>query len=223
MLVVQFTKLNAPVPVKFDSAVLWKKWRLIEGMKLYDVSKDPAQEHDVASANGDIVAKMREHYERWWADVEPAVNELADVSIGSEAEPETMLSAADWQDVFVDQQLQVRAGVERSGPWRLNVVRDGRYVFELRRWPREADAALSAGLPPFKFFDGEYPEGKALPIAKAKLGIGEIERTSNVTPGDKQVRFTVELKAGRTKAQTWFYDADGKELCGAYYVYVHRE
>jgi hypothetical protein len=34
----------------------------------------------------------------------------------------------------------------------------------------------------------------------------------------------VKLKAGtRTPMQTWFYDANGKELCGAYFAYVWRQ
>lgn len=223
MLVVQFTRINTPAPVKFESAVLWRKWRLIRGVELYDVATDLPQAHNIAAQHPDIVAKMREHYERWWADVEPSVNQFTNVSIGSESEPETLLTPPDWQDVFLDQQLQVRAGLARSGPWGLNVARDGNYVFELRRWPREADAALTAEMPAFKAVDGEYPAGKALPIARAKLQIGEAEQAADVKPGDKFVRFTVPLKAGPIKAQTWFYDAAGKELCGAYYVYVHRE
>jgi hypothetical protein len=31
------------------------------------------------------------------------------------------------------------------------------------------------------------------------------------------------LTAGKTRLQTWFYDANGKELCGAFYVTVERK
>ena len=41
-------------------------------------------------------------------------------------------------------------------------------------------------------------------------------------PEDKAVTFRVVLEAGKTQLQTWFDDAEGRELCGAYYVYVHR-
>ena len=34
--------------------------------------------------------------------------------------------------------------------------------------------------------------------------------------------FRVKLTAGKTHLKTWFYDAGGKELCGAFYVYVRR-
>jgi hypothetical protein len=36
------------------------------------------------------------------------------------------------------------------------------------------------------------------------------------------VIFTIKLKAGRLLMQSWFYDARGDELCGAYFAYVLR-
>ncbi len=222
MLVVQFSRMGEPAPKKGEAAVLWKRWRLLNDRELYDLAADPMQDRDVASEHPEIVAKMREHYDAWWADVEPAVNTLSDITIGSEAEPLTLLSPADWQDVFLDQQRQVRRGEAKSGPWGLDVARDGTYVFELRRWPREADAALAAALPVFRQVDGELPEGTALPIARAKLRVGTFEQMRDANPGDTFVRFDVPLKKGPTKAQAWFYDAAGKELCGVYYVYVQR-
>lgn len=223
MLVVQFSRMNAPVPAKGDAAVLWKRWRLLDGKDLYDLTTDPTQDKNVADEHPEIVARMKEHYDRWWADVEPTVNRFSDLTVGADAEPVTLLSAADWQDVFLDQQFQVRRGDPRSGPWGLDVARDGDYAFELRRWPREANAALSAGVPEHKQVDGVIPEGKALPIAKAKLRVGSFEQTHEVRLQDTSATFVVPLRKGQTRAQTWFYDADGNELCGAYYVYVERK
>ena len=104
----------------------------------------------------------------------------------------------------------------------MEVDRDGTYTFELRRWPREADAAITAGLPAVRHADGQFPPGQALPIAAARLRVGDAERTAVVKPEDKAVVFDVPLRRGRTKLQTTFADADGKDVCGAYYVYVAR-
>lgn len=223
MLVIQFSRMDHQVPIKGEAAVLWKQWRLLNGKELYDVSTDLAQEHNVAEAHPEIVAKMREHYEKWWADIEPTVNTFSNLTIGSDAEPVTLLSAADWQDVFLDQQRQVRRGDRKGGPWGLDAARDGEYVFELRRWPREANVPLNAGLPPFKHVDGTLPEGVALPIAKARLRVGTFEQTREIKKDDTFVSFVVPLRKGPVKGETWFYDADGKELCGAYYTYVERK
>jgi hypothetical protein len=102
------------------------------------------------------------------------------------------------------------------------VAREGSYEFELRRWPREADLPLTAPAPEFHAVDGSYPAGKSLAIGKAKLTIGDREFRQDLKAADKFAHFTVPLTSGPTKVQTWFYDKDGKELCGAYYVYVHR-
>jgi hypothetical protein len=44
-----------------------------------------------------------------------------------------------------------------------------------------------------------------------------------VTETDRAVSFHAKLPRGRTRLQTWFYEADGTEICGAYYVYVTRK
>jgi len=102
------------------------------------------------------------------------------------------------------------------------VEHDGRYEISLRRWPKEAEAALTADLPAYKDVDGVHPPGKATPIAKARLKIGDVDVSKPVSKNDKAATFTVRLKAGKTKLRTWFHDEQGKELCGAFYVSVRR-
>jgi arylsulfatase len=224
MLVVQFSRMNQPRPEKGDAAVLWRRWRLMnKGTELYDLSTDPHQDRNVAGEHPDVVKKMRDRYERWWAEVEPRVNEVTPLTVGDVHEGETMLSAADWVDVFLDQQAQVRAAPEkRNGAWSLNVARTGTYRFELRRYPREADLALSAAAPEQKFVDGTMRSARAVPIAKAKIRVGEKESSADAEAGAKAVTFSVPLESGPTTLQSHFYDAAGNELIGAYYVYVRR-
>jgi hypothetical protein len=63
----------------------------------------------------------------------------------------------------------------------------------------------------------------ALPITKARLKVAGFDERRTVNPSDTAVSFSLKLKSGATKLQTWFYDADGAEISGAYYVYVHRK
>ena len=102
----------------------------------------------------------------------PKVDQFSRITLGADAETPTKLSPADWEDVFLDQQLQVRLGEAKNGRWNVVVDRAGEYEISLRRWPVEADASLTAALPAFKAVDGIYPPGKALPIAKARLKVG---------------------------------------------------
>jgi hypothetical protein len=109
-----------------------------------------------------------------------------------------------------------------NAPWYVEVASDGRYEISLRRWPKEAHTAIAAGLPPYHGVDGSFPEGKALPAAKARLKIGDVDVSKPVAPDDRAATFTVQLAAGNAELWTWFYDAAGKELCGAFYVDVRR-
>jgi len=154
--------------------------------------------------------------------VAPRVNEFSLIHVGSDAEDPILLSACDWQDVFLDQSRQVRQGLARSGAWGMDVERAGVYEIALRRWPVEADLPIRSGAPEHRVEDGAYPAGIALPIARARLRIGNLDQTQPVGAGDKALTFRVMLEAGKTQLQTWFDDAEGRELCGAYYVYVHR-
>jgi hypothetical protein len=101
-------------------------------------------------------------------------------------------------------------------------LKDGEYEFSLRRWPVEADAGLAAALPPVQVTDGEYPAGKSLPIARARLSVAGFDEARPVGSEDRAATFSVRLDAGPARVQTWFYDSQGRELCGAYYLYIRR-
>ncbi len=226
-LVVQYSRPGQPGPTRGDAAVLWKKWRLVSDKELYDTATDPGQANDVAAAHPDLVARMRSTYEQWWSRVAPRVNELGSLVIGSERENPSVLSPAEWDGVSFDTARQVRRGVRANGRWNLLVDRPGRYQITLRRWPAESKAALDAEVLPYGAADEaghpeQFPKGEALPIAEARLEIAGVEARRATQPGQEAASFDVDLPRGPTRLQTWFYDAAGAELCGAYYVYVRR-
>lgn len=205
------------------AAVLWKRWRFLEDRELYDLQSDPMQKTNVAERHPEVVQKMRTKLNDWWTEVEPLANEPQPVVIGDPAEDPLMLTACEWLDVFIDQQLQVRRGERKNSWWEVEVARPGEYEFELRRWPREADLPLVAGLPAFAATDGSFQEGVPLEIAAARIRIGDRPgQVRQTQPGDKHVTFTTRLSQGRTRLYTWFLDARQQPLLGAYYVYVKR-
>ena len=112
--------------------------------------------------------------------------------------------------------------MNRSGPWHVLVEREGEYQVALRRWPVEADTPITAGVPAFKGVLGQFPPGKALPIVKARLKVADIDQSKPVAKDDKAATFNVHLPAGKTTLQTWFYDRNDKQLCGAYCVYAEK-
>jgi hypothetical protein len=214
--------MDGPQPKKGDACVLWKRWRLVQDKELFDLATDPAQKVNVIEQHPEVAAQLRTHYERWWADVEPNVNDHEAIVIGHDAENPLQLSPADWEDVFLDQGRQIRLGLRRNGAWNVEVAKAGQYAMALRRWPAEAGAAIRAGLPALKHADGVFPPGEALPAATARLKVADFDATRPVAPDVAAIQFAMPLPAGRTRLQTWLLDDAGKEIAGAYFVTVRR-
>lgn len=238
-LVVQYGGLVQSEPLPWDSAVLCNRWRLVHGKELYDIKADPSQKRDIAAEHAEVVAALRGHYERWWAGVQPSLAQVEAITLGSDRENPVRLSSMDWYapklvpcsqpfDIRLVGTTEVKEGSlplgrpspVLNGPWNVKGDRDGQYEIRLYRWPREADAPIGAGLPAYQGVDGSFPAGIALPIAKARLKIGPLDLSKPVGASDKAATFDIKLKPGRTQLQTWFCDAQGKELCGAFYVEV---
>ncbi len=214
--------VDMTVPQRDGAGVLWRRWRLLENKRLYNIDADPHQDHDVAVEHPDVVAEMRSHLQSWWDDVKIDVATPERVVIGNDAENPMLLTACEWLDVFVDQQVQVRRATQKNGVWHLIVDRPGTYTFTLRRYPSEADAKLDASMPPIDVTDGTFIAANSLPIASARMTIES--QTMTGQPNDKgtAVEFTTTLDAGPTELQTWFVDENGNDICGAYFVEVRR-
>ncbi len=209
-------------PIKWrKSAVMTDRWRLVNGKELYDMGADPGQQNDVSGEHPDLVEKLRGEYETWWRIVSERFDEYCYTIIGTEHETVSPITSQDWhgEDHAWNQQ-HIREGKVCNGFWAIELARDGEYSFELRRWPREADLPMGAGI------QGEikdwYTGGNALAIQKVSIKVGDHEQSAEVDGDKKCVTFKFKLPAGRTTFQTHMTDADGADR-GAYYVYVERK
>jgi arylsulfatase A-like enzyme len=223
MFEVTYTTENPATPTKDGAGVLWKKWRLLENRELYDIAADPHQDIDVAAENPEVVAKMRAHLDHWWENAKDEVDEPQRVIIGSEYENPMLVSACEWLDVFVDQQIQVRRGPRKNGVWHLVVAETGVYELELRRWPQESGFTLRQGIPEKKVTDGTFVKGISIPIHSARLKAGTEEKSVKISENDVAANFTFNLEKGDIEIQSWFDDENGEPILGAYYMYVNKK
>ena len=172
--------------------------------------------------------QIRADYESWWTRRKTRIFDWCHIPIGTPDAPEVLFTSHTWLTQDVGSQafgISVREPPfpPRSGCWNVRVERDGRYLVSLRRWPREADAPITSGLPPYEPADmtfGLYPAGRALPITEARLQIGDQRLHRTVGPKDISINFELGLSAGTTRMQTWFCDKAGDISCGAFYVYI---
>jgi hypothetical protein len=215
------------MPVKWQrSAVMNDRWRLVNGEELYDLESDPGQKSSVAAAHPDVVKTMRDAYERWWDDVAVRDHELKETPIGNAAANPVQLTAYGWINETGRQadmpwaHVHIVAGPLQNGWWPLRVERPGRYDIRLRRWPAESGLALndnSDAVPPEKSW---HPvEGARLVTTRARVKVQDFDETRAVDDRAAEVAFTVTLRAGSAKLQTWFLDAADRSR-GAYYVSV---
>ncbi len=204
------------------AGVLWKQWRLLECTALYDLEKDPMQEHNVIEEHPDIANTMIQALDNWWEDVKDIANTAQRIIIGNDAENPGMLTGCEWWDVFLDQQNQARLGVHRNSYWHLDVAQTGTYRFELRRWPVESELKLQEACTETIITDGVLPAGVALPIAGARIHIAQHDERKWCEASDEAVSFELELETGPCELYTWFLNERNESITGAYYVYVER-
>ncbi len=224
-------------PLKWRmSCVMKGPWRLVNRDELYDLRTDPGQRRNVSADHPGVVTELREAYEEWWEICSRQMDDDIPFSIGADGQEETVLRSHDLRNeqdhAVVWNQAQVRRGERCHGYWEVLAEKPGTYRFELRRWPREAGHAVTAGIEGDDVVyridgiapgaEGHYTGGRALPFDTAVLEIdGLPQQCTEVNPGDTGAVFTVELERGPCHVRARFAGNSG--LYGsAYYVYVRR-
>ncbi len=219
-------------PEKWTNAVITRQWRLVGGRELYDIKADPEQRRDIAADHPDVVARLREAHEKWWAEVSPRFEEYCPITLGSDEENPTRLDAMDVMGDVAWSQSQIAMAQKSTGVWTVEVERPGRYRFALRRWPRELglpidepiDAEDAASIAPYQ----PIKECRAIHPVRARLKIFGREEVAPVAQGADEVVFTLRLsQTGVTQLEAWFdppapAGAPAADPQGAYYVYVER-
>lgn len=229
MLVTDSQRVRDPIKWR-QSAVMSNDWRLVNGEELYQIKTDPKQAKNVAAEHPEVVKSMRDFYDDWWADIEPSFKIPAEIILGNPAENPSRLTCHDWitDKMTPWNQSQVRAGMDGPGTqgfWYVLVETAGEYEIELRRWPKEADLAISADLAPGEPVPGTKPfrmtPGKAFEIVSASVEIGDAKAEADVPEGAKSVTLKVNLSEGPNEFWAKFGRKDGSEV-GAYYAYVRK-
>ena len=203
--------------------VLWDKWRLVGPHQLFDLRNDPHQNRNIIHEFPDIAQSMINHYTRWYKQVKTQFEKERYIHVGNYNNNPVTLYASDWVGGYCDN-TEGLINADASGYWDILVEEDGKYEIELRRWPQETGLALTEGT---KREGNRQLEERyigdnigARPIYSATLKIAYFNETIIINSGQKSVRFTVSLKAGKEKLETIFSNRSGMPLGSAMYVKV---
>ncbi|MEM7806771.1 MAG: arylsulfatase [Planctomycetota bacterium] len=225
-------------PEKYkDFEVLTRDWRLVQTTEfgpgtreLTHADDDPGQRANLIDAEPDVAGKLMQLYEAWWDRLSDGFEQVWPFYLDRDSS--VTMTAHAWhgttQPTGIYDQDHCRLGVVQNGYWLIDVREPGRFTIELRRWPREADAAITQSVPARTGVPhvSNRPAGVALPIRQATLRIVDdaadtvlLERTTPVDAEQTHVTHAADLTAGRFRVYSTFTTDDGTER-GAYYAYL---
>lgn len=98
-------------------------------LELYNLNDDPKQQHNLATERPDVLQHMKAAYEKWFADVSstrPDNYAPPRIIIGTEHEPQTVLTRQDWRH---DQGRPW--GADSNGHWLLEAPETASYELEV--------------------------------------------------------------------------------------------
>ena len=220
-------------PIKWrKSSVMTDQWRLVNGKELYDINEDPGQKKNIFSDHPGVVSRLKNFYEAWWEEISPTFGQPTAIYLGADAplaDP-VVLTCHDW---IADgstpwNQRHIRNAEKKpsnTGFWAVDVKTEGEYTVELRRWPKESGAAITASLVAGANVPGVKPfravPGKPFRAVQAYLKLAGKELIQPIKSTDRSVLFRLRLKPGRDELWAKFIDAEGIPM-GAFYAYVSK-
>lgn len=230
MMVVQYTgEAEQPdgtiMPKKYDGCVVYNNWRLVGDSELYDIKKDPGQQHNILSSNEGVYKKMKSFYDAWWRRISPGLEKILPVYVGDGQENPVIVNSNSWAGKGVNTQWGVALGngPKRGAPVSLYVVSNGRYRIELSRWPFHLQRKLTEKGPSKAVAGSPIREGKELPIAAGCVIMNKgVPVVKNSTADATSISFDMDLQAGENSLQAWFKNKNGEDVCGAYYVKISK-
>lgn len=211
------------------ACVMTQRWRLVNPspdgdttkIELYDIVNDPGEQNDIAAQHPNVVAALSKQYDAWWEEIAPENDRIVHIVLGDDRDNPACLNCMDWHSDFdMFSQKKILMGLAANGPWAVDVSRAGRYRFELRRWPREVNAAINATYhnPPD---NKEQTLGVSIGATSGSIDIAGQYQSKPISKDARFLEFTLTLPKGPTELRTAFTCDDQHER-GAYYVYVER-
>jgi arylsulfatase B len=211
-------------PQKFEEAlVMTEQWRMVfhtpKDYELFQIQNDPSQLNNLSAKLPEVVDRLKKEYEEFWG------------KLGQDRPLERpRLSSQSTTWLTNGWQRSIREGITGSGSWPVAVEESGAYLFELRRWPREAAmVAMCAPLPPASDPKIEYVgnkggdiPGKALEINAVEFSIkNELTLIKEIATDTESVKFEVPLEEGTVDLSAKLILKSGKKI-GVPYLYISK-
>lgn len=186
-----------------NASVKTQKWRLVGGNELYDIANDWGQLNNVADDHPEVVQTLSGSYDQFWNTLPPSTDLLSRHILGAPEALDVRLVCMDWYlGASPWHQLHLTRS-KQNGVWAVEVDRDGRYLFELRWYPREHPKPIGA--------------------TGASLRVGPAYKQKTIDTSDEKAVFELSLQKGNYDLETAFQlppDSNQNGSFGAYFLYI---
>ncbi|MGQ1910321.1 arylsulfatase [Marinifilum sp. RC60d5] len=208
-----------------NSCVMTTRWRLIDGVELYDINDDPGQKVNVANAYPDVVTEMNAFYDKWWLSTEKDF-EFSLMKIGSDHENPIHLTCHDMhsdQNIPWNQNYIRKGNAFNKGEFFTEVVKAGKYKFSISRYPEESNLEMDAEIDGVKATSHTemIEKGKSLKLKNPMIVVDGKEYKCTFTKDNKAAEVEIELVAGKMNFYGTFTNDKGEQEM-AYYFLVER-
>ncbi|MGJ8655260.1 MAG: arylsulfatase [Akkermansiaceae bacterium] len=222
-------------PAKWKNcAIMTQDWRLLNGSKLYQISKDPAQKKNVAKEHPERVKAMRQSYEDWWASMEKSFAEGAPFHLGENPKP-LQLTAHDlvgtggtssvaWNQRYIREGKLTGINKDGAAYWQLKVTKPAEYTFKLSRYPLYTGLALNASAPVGQQVPGTTDAHRTIPARALNIKSGHLllngEKIAagKADPTKPALILKAKLPTGVHQLSALFETPDGPHT--AYYLVI---
>ncbi len=199
----------------FSGVAMTQQWRLVHNDRLYDMQADPSQLNNVAAQYPDVVAKLQAELAQCKKKDDHTQRRMI---IGADQENPITLCPEQWlsdesekKSAPLFSRTLVLNGELVNGHFLVAAACDGIYDFSIMRWPEELNTPIT----------GAPPNGNALAITEARLKVNDLDVRQDIQDGMRSADFSLPLKAGGLKIETWLIRNDGSSS-GAYYLRIKR-
>lgn len=209
--------------------VMDKDYRLVDGNKLYNVTKDLKQSNNIIDQHPEVAARLALGYEKWWQSlVDEGVNEkYAYIKVGTQYENPSRIMSHDMLTGNLGRawhQFGTITATQASGFWKIEFVEDGDYKISLRRFARESGLKINATFPAeekTRRIDSPAPASVKSDFTKAFLYVGKHKKTVEIEKDAEEVTFTLDVSAGKYDLQAELIDELGR-VHPSYYLYIEK-
>lgn len=209
--------------------VMDKDYRLVDGNKLNNVTKDLKQKNNIIEDNEEIAERLAIGYEKWWQSlVDEGVNErYAYIKVGTPYENPTRIMSHDMLTGNLGHawhQFGAITATQASGFWKVEFVEGGEYKISMRRFPRESGLAINATFPAqekTREIPIPAPASVKSDFTKAFLYVGKHKKTVEIDKDAEEVTFNLNISSGKYDLQAELIDELGR-VHPSYYVYIEK-